>query len=79
MGLDTELNTEKTKHMLMFHHQNVGENHNRNFGSKRLKCVTELKMWGYGSDKSELNQQGNKGILKFGECFPPHSSEYCVI
>ena len=27
-GLDVELNKEKTKRMLVSHHQNVGENHN---------------------------------------------------
>jgi hypothetical protein len=39
MLVDLEAKAEKSKHMLLFHHQNAGQNHD-------IKIVTDaLKMW----------------------------------
>jgi hypothetical protein len=71
-GLDVEINTEKTKHMLVSYHQNIGGNHNLKFGNKRLKYMAELKCGGT-IVTSELNQQGNKGRLSSRNAFPLYS------
>jgi hypothetical protein len=43
--VDLDVNTEKTKYMLMSHHQNVGQNPNLLTANKFLKNVTHFKYW----------------------------------
>jgi hypothetical protein len=42
-----EINTEKTKHMLVSHHQNVGQNHNLLTANRSFERVT--KFWYLGT------------------------------
>jgi hypothetical protein len=41
-----EVNTEKTKYMLLSHHQNAGQNHNIKMANRSFENVTQLKHFG---------------------------------
>jgi hypothetical protein len=41
-----EVNTEKTKYMVMSRHQKVGQNHNLMIANKSFENVIKFKYWG---------------------------------
>jgi len=42
-GFDVEVSAERTEYMLMFYHQNAGQNHNIKIANKSFKNVTIFK------------------------------------
>jgi len=49
-----EANTEKTKHMILFHHQTARQNNNLLNANKSFGNVT-VQIFGKNSDKSKLH------------------------
>jgi hypothetical protein len=41
-----EVNAEKTKYMLLSHHQNAGQNHNIKIANRSFENVARFKYWG---------------------------------
>jgi hypothetical protein len=50
-----EVNTEQTKFMVMFHHQNAGQNHNLMIANKSFKKYGRVQMFENNSNKSKLH------------------------
>jgi hypothetical protein len=61
-----EVNTEKTKYMIVSRHQNVGQNHNSLFVNNPLK------------NAANFHSRANEEQVKFGECLLPFCLEFCV-
>jgi hypothetical protein len=40
-----EMNIEETKHMLLFHHQNAGQNHDVKLANRWFENVSYLNIW----------------------------------
>jgi hypothetical protein len=57
-----EVNVEKTKYILLYCHQNAGQNYN----IKRANRLLHSHIFGKNSNKSKLNQEEIKRRLKPG-------------
>ena len=53
--VDQEVNPEKTKHMLLFHHQSAGKNHDIKTGNRSSQSVA----LGNNCNKSKPDSAGN--------------------
>jgi hypothetical protein len=53
-----EINTEKTKYMLLSHHQNAGRNHDMKASKRTLENGAVL-IFGNDSNKSKFDSEGN--------------------
>jgi hypothetical protein len=54
-----EVNAEKTKCMLMAHHQSAGQNHDIKIGNRSFENVKQFKYFGKDSKKSKFDSGGN--------------------
>jgi hypothetical protein len=54
-----EVNTQRTKYMLMSRHQNSGQNHNIKIGNRSFENVAQFEYLGNDSNKSKFNLGGN--------------------
>jgi hypothetical protein len=55
-----EIKVEKTKYLLLSHHQNVGQNWDIKIANRSFENVSQLKyVFGNGSNKSKFNSGGN--------------------
>jgi hypothetical protein len=61
-----EVNTKKTKYMFLSYHQNVGQNHNINIGSRYFENVAQLKHLGTAVTNQNLIQEEIKRTLNSG-------------
>jgi hypothetical protein len=52
-----EVNAEKTKYMLLSHHQNAGQNHNIKVGDRSSENVAQFKYLGTTVTNQNLIQQ----------------------
>jgi hypothetical protein len=50
-----EINTKKSKYMLLCHHQNAGQNHNINIANRSLKKCGTVQISGDSSTNSEFD------------------------
>jgi hypothetical protein len=64
IGLD--VNTEKTKYMLMSCHQNAGQNHNRKIGNRSFEKVAKFRYLEMIVTNQNLIHEGIQGSLNFG-------------
>jgi hypothetical protein len=77
MEVGVEVNTEKTRYMLISHHQNAEQIHNRNIENRSFGNVTKIKYLGSGVTNQNLIQEEMKRILKSGNaCY--HSVQNLV-
>jgi hypothetical protein len=53
--VDLEINTEKTKCMVMLYHQNAGQSHNSLIANKSFENVGEVPAFGNNRNKSKLH------------------------
>jgi hypothetical protein len=60
------VNTEKTKYMLLYHHQNAGHNHNINIGNRSLENVAQFKYLGTTVTNQILIQEEIKRRMNSG-------------
>jgi hypothetical protein len=58
-----EVNTEKTKYMLMFRHQNTGQNYNKKIGERSFVNVAQFKYLGTTVTNQNLIQEEIKRRL----------------
>jgi hypothetical protein len=65
-GGGLEVNAEKTKHMLLSDHQNVGENHNIMTANRSFKNVEKFKYLGTTITNQNLIQEEIKMRLNSG-------------
>jgi hypothetical protein len=61
-----EVNTEKTKYMLLLCHQNAGQNHTMKTDNRSFENVTHLKYLGTTVTNQNLVQEEIKGRLNSG-------------
>jgi hypothetical protein len=61
-----EVNTEKTKYMLMSHHQNVGQNRVTKIANRSFENMAELKYLGTAITNQNLIQEKIKRRLNLG-------------
>jgi hypothetical protein len=61
-----EVNTEKTKYMLMFEHQNAGQNHNIKMVNTTFENVTQFNYLGPTVTNQNLINEEIKSRLKSG-------------
>jgi hypothetical protein len=54
-----EVNAEKSKYMLLSHHQNAGQNHNIKIANKSFENVTQFKYVFWNSNKSKFDSGRN--------------------
>jgi hypothetical protein len=52
-----EVNTKKTKYMLLFHHQNAGQNHDIKIGNRCLENVEQFRYLGMTITNQNLIQE----------------------
>jgi hypothetical protein len=57
MEVGLEINTEKTKYMLLSHHQNAAQNHNINIGNRYFENVVQFRYLGTTMTKQNLIQE----------------------
>jgi hypothetical protein len=58
-----EINVEKTKYMLLSHHQNVGQNRDINVATRSFENVSQFKYLGTTIKNQKLIQEEIKGRL----------------
>jgi hypothetical protein len=61
-----EVNSEKTKYMLMSHHQNVGQNHDIKMGNRCFENVAQFRYLGMTVTNQNLIQEEIKMRLNLG-------------
>jgi hypothetical protein len=61
-----EVNTEKTKYMLLSHHQNAGQNHNIKIGDRSFENVARFKYLGTTVINQDLIREEIKRRLNSG-------------
>jgi hypothetical protein len=61
-----EANAEKTKYMLLSHHQNAGQNHGIKIANRRFENVARFRYWGTTVTNQNLIQDEIKGRLNSG-------------
>jgi hypothetical protein len=64
-----EVNTEKTKYMLLSHHQNAGQNHNIKIGNRCFENAVQFRYLGNTIISQNLIQKEIKGRLNSGYAF----------
>jgi hypothetical protein len=55
-----EINVEKTKYMLLSHHQNAGQNRDINIANRSFENVSQLKYFSMTVTNQNLIQEGIK-------------------
>jgi hypothetical protein len=61
-----EINIEKTKYMLLSHHQNAGQNQDINIANRLFENVSQFKYWGTTVTNQNLIQEEIKRRLSSG-------------
>jgi hypothetical protein len=61
-----QVNTEKTKYVLVFFHQNAGQNHDIIIANRRSENVAQFKELGYESYKLNFDSGGISEEIEFG-------------
>jgi hypothetical protein len=61
-----EVNTEKTKYILLSHHQNAGQNHDITIGNRCFENVEQFRYLGTAITNRNLIQEEIKGRLNSG-------------
>jgi hypothetical protein len=61
-----EVNTEKTKYMLLSHHQNAGQNHDTKLANRSFENVARFNYSGTTVTNQNLIQEKIKGRLNSG-------------
>jgi ribosomal protein S2 len=64
--VDLEVNTEKTKYMLLSRHQNAGQNHDIKIGNRCFENVTQFRYLGTTITNQNLIQEEIKRRLNSG-------------
>jgi hypothetical protein len=54
-----EVNTEKTKYMLLYRHQDAEQDHDINTANSCFEIVAHFKYFGNDRNKSKLDSEGN--------------------
>jgi hypothetical protein len=72
-----EVNVEKTKYMLMSHHQKAGQNHNIKIGNRFFENVAKFKYLGMTITNQSFIHEEIKSRLNLGNaCY--HSVQNCL-
>jgi hypothetical protein len=62
-----QVNMEKIKYMLVFHHLNTGQNHDIKIGSRSFENVAQFRyVYRNESNKSKFDSCGNLNVIEFG-------------
>jgi hypothetical protein len=64
-----EVNTEKTKYMLLSHHQNAGQNHDMKIANTSFENVVQFKYLGTTATDQNLIQEEIKRRLNSGNVY----------
>jgi hypothetical protein len=60
-GVGVEVNTEKTKYMLLSRHQNAGQNHDIKIADRCLENVAHFEI--FGNDSNKIKTRPNSGNI----------------
>jgi hypothetical protein len=75
--VDLEVNTEKTKCMIVSHHQNAGQNHNLLIANKYIKQVAKFKYFGIAVTNQNCIYEGIKRrLILMNACY--HSVQWIL-
>jgi hypothetical protein len=74
-----EVNTEKTKYMLLSCHQNAGQNHNIKIADTSLENVAQFKYFGMTVTDQNLIQEEIKRRLNLGNACYHSAQNLCLL
>jgi hypothetical protein len=74
-----EINVEKTKYMLVSHHQNVGQNRDIKIANKSFENVSEFKCLGTTVTNQNLIQKKIKRRLNSGNACYNSVTPFCLL
>jgi len=70
MEIDIEMNTEKTKYMVMSQDQNAGRNHNMKIDNSSFEGVEQFKYLGTTlTNQSSIQEEIKSGLKSVNACF----------
>jgi hypothetical protein len=69
-GFGLEVNTEKTKYILLFHHHNAGKNHDMKINDRSFENMAQFKYLGTTVTNQNLIQEAiNRRLISGNACY----------